>query len=53
MPSTKEIRSRIKSIKNTEKITRAMELISTIKMKKSQGSVRMSRPFAKAVSEVL
>lgn len=36
MSGGKEIKSRIKSVTNTKKITRAMELISTVKMKKSQ-----------------
>ncbi len=39
MASGKEIKARIKSIKNTGKITKAMELISTVKMKKAQESV--------------
>ncbi len=46
MANGKEIKSRIKSIKNTGKITKAMELISTVKMKKSQDSVLSLRPFA-------
>ena len=46
MPSAKQIRARIKSVKNTGKITRAMELISTVKMKKAQDSVILMRPFA-------
>lgn len=48
MPSTKEIRGRIKSVKNTRKITRAMELISTVKMKKAQDAALGARPFAVA-----
>lgn len=46
MASGKEIKARIKSVTNTKKITRAMELISTVKMKKAQESVLGSRPFA-------
>jgi len=53
MPNQKEIKSRIKSIKNTGKITKAMELISTVKMKKSQDSVLGLRPFALATLSVL
>ncbi|MBP9779667.1 ATP synthase F1 subunit gamma [Candidatus Gracilibacteria bacterium] len=53
MASGKEIKSRIKSIKNTGKITKAMELISTVKMKKSQDSVLALRPFALAVMNIL
>ena len=46
MSNAKLIRARIKSVKNTSKITRAMELISTVKMKKAQDSVHLMRPFA-------
>jgi F-type H+-transporting ATPase subunit gamma len=53
MPSGKEIKSRIKSVKNTGKITKAMELISTVKMKKAQESVLSLRPFALAVINIL
>ncbi len=53
MPSGKEIKSRIKSVKNTGKITKAMELISTVKMKKAQESVVGLRPFALAALEIL
>ena len=53
MPSGKEIKSRIKSVKNTGKITKAMELISTVKMKKAQESVASLRPFAMATLSIL
>lgn len=53
MPNAKEIKSRIKSVKNTGKITKAMELISTVKMKKAQDSVVSLRPFALATMEIL
>ncbi len=53
MPSGKEIKSRIKSIKNTSKITKAMELISTVKMKKAQEAVTGLRPFALATLSIL
>jgi F-type H+-transporting ATPase subunit gamma len=53
MASWKEIKSRIKSVKNTGKITKAMELISTVKMKKAQDSVLGLRPFAIAVLSIL
>ena len=52
MPSWKEIKSRIKSVKNTGKITKAMELISTVKMKKAQESVLFARPFSLAAVDV-
>lgn len=53
MASGKEIKARIKSIKNTGKITKAMELISTVKMKKAQESVISLRPFALAALEIV
>lgn len=53
MPSGKEIKSRIKSVRNTGKITKAMELISTVKMKKAQESVVTLRPFALATLSIL
>lgn len=52
MPSGKEIKAGIKSVTNTKKITRAMELISTVKMKKAQESVLGSRPFAIAALRI-
>ena len=53
MATGKEIKSRIKSVKNTGKITKAMELISTVKMKKAQISVLSARPFALEASKIL
>jgi len=53
MPNQKEIKTRIKSVKNTGKITKAMELISTVKMKKAQDSVLGLRPFALATLSIL
>lgn len=52
MASGKEIKARIKSVTNTKKITRAMELISTVKMKKAQEWVIGSRPFALAALRI-
>jgi F-type H+-transporting ATPase subunit gamma len=46
MPAGKQILDRIKSVKNTGKITRAMELISTVKMKKAADIAIGARPFA-------
>ncbi len=46
MPGIKEIRSRIKSVRNTGKITRAMEMISSVKMRKAAESVVALRPYA-------
>lgn len=53
MGASKEIKSRIRSVKNTGKITKAMELISTVKMKKAQENVLGLRPFAHAALQIL
>lgn len=53
MASGKEIKSRIKTVKNTGKITKAMELISTVKMKKAQESVLELRSFALSALSIL
>ena len=53
MAAGKEIKSRIKTVKNTGKITKAMELISTVKMKKAQENVLQLRSFAMAALSIL
>ncbi|MDD2515774.1 MAG: ATP synthase F1 subunit gamma [Candidatus Gracilibacteria bacterium] len=53
MANSKEIKGRIKSVSNTKKITKAMELISTVKMKKAQDGVISSRPFALTSLKIL
>lgn len=53
MASTKDIQRRIKSIGNTQKITRAMEMVSAAKMRKSVASVLAIRPYAHAAWSVL
>lgn len=52
MPAGKQILDRIKSVKNTGKITRAMELISTVKMKKAADIAVGARPFAMEASSI-
>lgn len=52
MASWKEIKRRIKSIKNTWKITKAMELISTVKMKKAQDLAVEKKSYVKSLLEV-
>jgi F-type H+-transporting ATPase subunit gamma len=49
----KEIRNQIKSIKNTQKITRAMEMVAASKMRKAQERMRASRPYAEKILEVV
>lgn len=46
MPSTREIRRRIRSVKNTAKVTKAMETVSAAKMRKAQQQVLATRPYA-------
>lgn len=53
MAAGKEIKSRIKTVKNTGKITKAMELISTVKMKKAQENVHKLRSFALSALSIL
>lgn len=53
MAGTREIRRRIKSVKNTGKITRAMEMISSVKMRKAVEGVVMLRPYALSTWNVL
>lgn len=53
MSGAKEIRSKIKSIKSTQKITRAMEMVAASKMRKSQERMRASRPYAERIRDVI
>ncbi len=53
MPSSREIRSQIGSIKNTQKITKAMELVAASKMRKAQLRMAASRPYAKKIRQVI
>ena len=53
MAGTREIRRRIKSVKNTGKITRAMEMISSVKMRKAAAQVVALRSYAKSTWDVL
>lgn len=46
MSNAKDIRSRINSVKNTQKITRAMKMVASAKVKKAENSVKAGRPFA-------
>jgi F-type H+-transporting ATPase subunit gamma len=53
MPGTKEIRSKIASVKSTQKITKAMEMVAASKMRRAQERMRMARPFATASRRVI
>ncbi|MBV1774626.1 F0F1 ATP synthase subunit gamma [Burkholderiaceae bacterium DAT-1] len=52
MASGKEIRSKIKSVQNTRKITRAMEMVAASKMRKAQARMRAARPYGEKVRVV-
>jgi F-type H+-transporting ATPase subunit gamma len=49
MPGTKEIRAKIKSVQNTRKITKAMEMVAASKMKKAQERMRQGRPYSQRI----
>jgi F-type H+-transporting ATPase subunit gamma len=49
MAAGKEIRGKIKSVENTKKITKAMEMVAASKMRKAQDRMRMARPYAERV----
>lgn len=52
MPNLKDIKLRIKSIKNTQKITQAMKMVAAAKVKKAESAVKASRPFSQAIKSV-
>jgi F-type H+-transporting ATPase subunit gamma len=52
MPSGKEIRNKIKSVENTRKITKAMEMVAASKMRKAQDRMRASRPYGEKIRRV-
>src|ERR1700730_346331 len=53
MPSTREIRQRIKSVKNTAKITKAMQMVASSKMRRAQERVQQSRPYAEQLNALV
>jgi len=52
MPGIKEIRTKIKSVQNTRKITKAMEMVAASKMRKAQDRMRAGRPYATRVRAI-
>ena len=52
MAGSKEIRTKIKSVENTRKITKAMEMVAASKMRKAQDRMRASRPYADKIRNV-
>jgi len=53
MPSTRDIRRRIRSVKNTAQITKAMQMVAASKMRRAQQTALAGRPYAALMNEVL
>jgi len=53
MPSTRDIRRRIRSVRSTAQITRAMQMVATAKMRKAQQAALVGRPYADALNQIL
>ncbi len=53
MPGTKEIRTKIASVKSTQKITKAMEMVAASKMRRAQDRMKLARPYAAKMRAVI
>ena len=53
MANTRDIRIRIKGVKNTRQITRAMQMVATSKMKKAQESAKSGRAYAMLLADII
>ncbi|AIC09553.1 F0F1 ATP synthase subunit gamma [Xylella fastidiosa] len=53
MASGREIKSKIKSVQNTRKVTRALEMVSASKIRKAQEQMKISRPYAQAMKQMI
>jgi F-type H+-transporting ATPase subunit gamma len=53
MPSLKDIRKRISSVKNTQKITRAMKMVAAAKLRRAQEAAEEARPYANKMEQVI
>jgi F-type H+-transporting ATPase subunit gamma len=53
MAGTKEIRNQIASVKSTQKITRAMQMVATSKMRRAQDRMKLARPYAEKIRGVI
>ena len=53
MATLRSIRTRIKSVRNTQKITKAMKMVAAAKLRRAQEAVVRARPYAKLVDEML
>ena len=53
MPSLRDVRRRIRSVQNTQKITKAMQVVAATKLRRAQAAVKATRPYAEKMIEVL
>ena len=53
MSGEKEIRTKIRSVKNMQKITKAMEMVAAAKIRKAQKQMEASRPYAERIRRVI
>ena len=53
MPSLKDLRNRISSVKSTKKITSAMKMVAAAKLKSAQDNAEKTRPYAEKMREVV
>ena len=53
MPSLKDLRNRISSVKSTKKITSAMKMVAAAKLKRAQDNAEKTRPYARKISEIV
>jgi F-type H+-transporting ATPase subunit gamma len=53
MPSTRDIRRRIKSVKNTAQITKAMQMVAAAKMRRAQQAALVGRPYADLLNQIM
>ena len=53
MPSLKDIRKRITSVKSTQKITRAMKLVAAARLRRAQENIVNARPYANKLHELI
>jgi F-type H+-transporting ATPase subunit gamma len=53
MPNLKDIRTRIKSVKNTQKITQAMRMVAAAKVRKAENGLKQSRPYTYLLEKMM
>jgi F-type H+-transporting ATPase subunit gamma len=53
MPSLKEVRTRINSVKSTQQITKAMKMVSAAKLRKAQDAITQMRPYAENLQQII